>query len=145
MTGYDRDNTNLNYEDIINLPHPVSKRHKPMPVEDRAAQFAPFAALSGHGEAIAETARLTEGKIELDDYEKLKLDEKVYILQERIAEVPTVCITYFRPDTKKNGGAYLTISQGLKKICPQERLLVMADDTKIRMEDILELSFEQIF
>ena len=113
-----------------------------MPVEDRAAQFAPFAALSGHGEAIAETARLTEGKIELDDYEKLKLDEKLYILQERIAEVPTVCITYFRPDTKKNGGAYLTISQGLKKICPQERLLVMADDTKIRMEDILELSFK---
>ena len=142
MTGYDRDNTNLNYEDIINLPHPVSKRHKPMPVEDRAAQFAPFAALSGHGEAIAETARLTEGKIELDDYEKLKLDEKVYILQERIAEVPEVCITYFCPDEKKAGGTYLTISQGLKKICPQERLLVMADDTKIRMEDILELSFK---
>ena len=116
-----------------------------MSIYNRAAQFAPFAALSGHGEAIAETARLTEGKIELDDYEKLKLDEKLYILQERIAEVPTVCITYFRPDTKKNGGAYLTISQGLKKICSQEHLLVMADDTKIRMEDILELSFEQIF
>ena len=130
------------YEDIMYLEHHVSKKHPLMSTYNRAAQFAPFAALSGHGEAIAETARLTEGKIELDDYEKLKLDEKLYILQERIAEVPTVCITYFHPDTKKNGGAYLTISQGLKKICPQERLLVMADDTKIRMEDILELSFK---
>ena len=125
------------YEDILYLEHHVSKKHPQMSIYNRAAQFAPFAALSGHGEAIAETARLTEGKIELDDYEKLKLDEKVYI-----AEVPEVCITYFRPDTKKNGGAYLTISQGLKKICPQERLLVLADDTKIRMEDILELSFK---
>ena len=122
------------YEDILYLEHHVSKKHPQMSIYNRAAQFAPFAALSGHGEAIAETARLTEGKIELDDYEKLKLDEKVYILQERIAEVPEVCITYFRPDAKKNGGAYLTISQ--------ERLLVMADDTKIRMEDILELSFK---
>ena len=130
------------YEDILYLEDHVSKKHPQMSIYNRAAQFAPFAALSGHGEAIAETARLTEGKIELDDYEKLKLDEKLYILQERIAEVPEVCITYFRPDTKKNGGAYLTISQGLKKICPQERLLVMADDTKIRMEDILELSFK---
>lgn len=130
------------YEDILYLEHHVSKKHPQMSIYNRAAQFAPFAALSGHGEAIAETARLTEEKIELDDYEKLKLDEKVYILQERIAEVPEVCITYFCPDEKKTGGTYLTISQGLKKICPQERLLIMADDTKIRMEDILELSFK---
>lgn len=129
------------YEDILYLEHHVSKKHPQMSIYNRAAQFAPFAALSGHGEAIAETARLTEGKIELDDYEKLKLNEKVYILQEQIAEVPEVCITYFCPDEKKTGGTYLTISQGLKKICPQERLLVMADDTKIRMEDIFELSF----
>ena len=87
------------YEDILYLEHHVSKKHPQMSIYNRAAQFAPFAALSGHGEAIAETARLTEGKIELDDYEKLKLDEKLYILQERIAEVPEVCITYFRPDT----------------------------------------------
>ena len=133
------------YEDIMYLEHHVSKKHPQMSRYNRAAQFAPFAALSGHGEAIAETARLTEGKIELDDYEKLKLDEKLYILQERIAEVPEVCITYFRPDTKKNGGAYLTISQGLKKICPQECLLVLEDDTKIKMENILKLSFDQIF
>lgn len=130
------------YEDILYLEHHVSKKHPQMSIYNRAAQFAPFAALSGHEEAIAETARLTEGKIELDDYEKLKLNEKVYILQERIAEVPEVCITYFCPDEKKTGGTYLTISQGLKKICPQERLLIMADDTKIRMEDILELSFK---
>ena len=67
MTGYDRDNTNLNYEDIINLPRPVSKRHKPMPVEDRAAQFAPFAALTGHQAAIEEAARVTDVRMELDE------------------------------------------------------------------------------
>ena len=67
MTGYDRDNTNLNYEDIINLPHPVSKRHKPMPVEDRAAQFAQFAALTGHQAAIEEAARVTDIRMELDE------------------------------------------------------------------------------
>lgn len=133
------------YEDIMYLEHHVSKKHPQMSRYNRAAQFAPFAALSGHGEAIAETARLTEGKIELDDYEKLKLDEQLYILQERIVERPKVCITYFRPDAKKDGGAYLTVCQNLKKICPQERLLVLEDDTKIKMEDILKLSFDQIF
>ena len=74
MTGYDMDNTNLNYEDIINLPHPVSKRHKPMPVEDRAAQFAPFAALTGHQAAIEEAARVTDMRMELDEEMKEQLN-----------------------------------------------------------------------
>ena len=77
MTGYDRDNTNLNYEDIINLPHPVSKRHKPMPVEDRAAQFAPFAALTGHQAAIEEAARVTDMRMELDEEMKEQLNVKL--------------------------------------------------------------------
>ena len=77
MTGYDRDNTNLNYEDIINLPHPVSKRHKPMPVEDRAAQFAPFAALTGHQAAIEEAARVTDIRMELDEEMKEQLNVKL--------------------------------------------------------------------
>lgn len=106
------------YEDILYLEHHVSKKHPQMSIYNRAAQFAPFAALSGHGEAIAETARLTEGKIELDDYEKLKLDEKLYILQERIAEVPTVCITYFRPDTKKEWWSISYHQPGSEKDLP---------------------------
>ncbi|EGX77922.1 hypothetical protein HMPREF9457_00426 [Dorea formicigenerans 4_6_53AFAA] len=77
MTGYDRENTNLNYEDIINLPHPVSKRHKPMPVEDRAAQFAPFAALTGHQAAIEEVARVTDMRMELDEEMKEQLNVKL--------------------------------------------------------------------
>lgn len=77
MTGYDRDNTNLNYEDIINLPHPVSKSHKPMPVEDRAAQFAPFAALTGHQAAIEEAARVTDMRMELDEEMKEQLNVKL--------------------------------------------------------------------
>ena len=80
MTGYDRDNTNLNYEDIINLPHPVSKRHKPMPVEDRAAQFAPFAALTGHQAAIEEAARVTDMRMELDEEMKAGAENPTCIL-----------------------------------------------------------------
>ena len=129
------------YEDMIYLEHHVSKNHPQMSIHDRAAQFSPFAALTGHGEAIAETARLTDRKIELDDYEKLKLDEKLEILQARIREIPEVSITYFCPDTKKDGGSYLTIHNGLKKIDSVERMLVMVDDTKIKMEDILDISF----
>ena len=129
------------YEDMIYLEHHVSKNHPQMSIHDRAAQFSPFAALTGHGEAIAETARLTDRKIELDDYEKLKLDEKLEILQARIREIPEVSITYFCPYTKKDGGSYLTIHTGLKKIDSVVRILVMTDDTKIKMEDILDISF----
>ena len=129
------------YEDMIYLEHHVSKKHPQMSVHDRAAQFSPFAALTGHGEAIAETARLTDRKIELDDYEKLKLDEKLFILQEKIKETPEVYITYFCPDTKKDGGTYLTVSQRLKKIDSVERILVMVDGMKIKMEDVLDISY----
>lgn len=129
------------YEDMIYLEHHVSKKHPQMSIHDRAAQFSPFAALTGHGEAIAETARLTDRKIELDDYEKLKLDEKIYILQGRIKERPEVYITYFKPDAKKEGGRYLTVSKRLRKIDSVERVLVMEDETKIKMEDVLDISF----
>ena len=95
-----------NYEDIINLTHHVSKKHPQMSMHDRAAQFAPFAALSGHSEAIAETARLTDRKIELDEYEKMNLDEKLIVLQEHIRETPEINVTYFCPDDNKDGGRY---------------------------------------
>ena len=129
------------YDDIINLPHHVSRKHPQMSIHDRAAQFAPFAALTGHGEAIAETARLTDRKIELDDYERLKLDEKLLILQEHIMEMPEISVTYFCPDEKKEGGKYVTITKALRKINEMERTLLMEDGMQIRIEDILEVSF----
>ena len=129
------------YDDIINLPHHVSRKHPQMSIHDRAAQFAPFAALTGHGEAIAETARLTDRKIELDDYEKMKLDEKLLILQEHIMEMPEISVTYFCPDEKKEGGKYVPITKALRKINDMERTLLMEDGMQIRIEDILEVSF----
>ena len=129
------------YDDIINLPHHVSRKHPQMSIHDRAAQFAPFAALTGHGEAIAETARLTDRKIELDDYERLKLDEKLLILQEHIMEMPEISVTYFCPDEKKEGGKYVTVTKALRKINDMERTLLMEDGMQIRIEDILEVLF----
>ena len=94
------------YDDIINLPHPTSQRHPRMPIHDRAAIFSPFAALSGHGAAIAETARLTEQRIELDEDTRAELDRKQAVLLEHMDEQPEITITWFQPDERKDGGAY---------------------------------------
>ncbi|MDY3919230.1 MAG: hypothetical protein SOZ59_09560 [Candidatus Limivivens sp.] len=133
-----------NYDDIINLPHHVSRHHPQMSMHDRAAQFAPFAALTGHSEAIAETARLTERKVELDEYEKEKLDEKLLILQALGEELPEITVTYFCPDGKKEGGCYKTEKKVLRRISETRHTLVMEDGTEIRIDDILDLSCEQM-
>ena len=127
------------YDDIINLPHPTSQRHPRMPVHDRAAIFSPFAALSGHGAAIAETARLTERRMELDEDTRAELDRRQAILLEHIDEQPEVTITWFHPDERKDGGAYLTATGRLKKLRELERLLVLADGTEIPLEDVVAL------
>ena len=127
------------YDDIINLPHPTSQRHPRMPVRDRAAIFSPFAALSGHGAAIAETARLTERRMELDEDTRAELDRKQAVLLEHIDEQPEITITWFQPDEKKDGGAYLTTTGRLKKLRELERILVLADGTEIPMEDVVAL------
>ena len=127
------------YDDIINLPHPTSKRHPRMPVHDRAAIFSPFAALSGHGVAIAETARLTERRIELDEDTRAELDRRQAILLEHIDEQPEVIITWFQPDEKKDGGVYLTATGRLKKFREVERILVLADGAEIPLEDVVAL------
>ena len=95
------------YDDIINLPHPTSTKHPRMPMSDRAAIFSPFAALTGHAAAIQETARLTDQRIELDEDTKAELDRKQKILMDYIADQPEVTITWFCPDEKKSGGAYV--------------------------------------
>ena len=127
------------YDDIINLPHHTSKRHPRMPVRDRAAIFSPFAALSGHGAAIAETARLTEQRIELDEDSRAELDRRQAVLLEHMDKQPELTVTWFQPDEKKDGGAYLTTTGRLKKLKELERLLLLADGTEIPLEDVVAL------
>ena len=127
------------YDDIISLPHPPAKRHPRMPIRDRAAIFSPFAALSGHGAAIAETARLTEQKIELDEDTKAELDRRQAVLLEHMDERPELTVTWFQRDEKKDGGAYLTTTGRLKKLRELERSLVLTDGTEIPLEDVVTL------
>lgn len=127
------------YDDIINLPHPTSKRHPRMPICDRAAIFSPFAALSGHGAAIAETARLTEQRIELDEDTRAELDRRQAVLLEHMDEQPELTVTWFQRGEKKDGGAYLTTTGRLNKLRELERILVLTDGTEISLEDVVTL------
>ena len=127
------------YDDIINLPHPTSIKHPQMSIQDRASIFSPFAALSGHAGAIAETARLTEQRMELDEDTKAELDRRQAILLEHIREQPEITVTWFQPDERKEGGAYLTTTGRLKKIDPIEQTLVLLDGTSIQSEDVFNL------
>ena len=127
------------YDDIINLPHPISAKHPRMPLYDRAAQFSPFAALSGHGAAIEETARLTDRRIELDEDTKAMLDLKQQILADRIAERPEISVVWFRPDARKEGGQYVTTVGQLKKVDDIARILQLADGITIPLDEVLEL------
>ena len=124
------------YEDIINLPHHVSKTRPQMSMLDRAAQFSPFAALTGYDAAIKETGRLTDEKIEMDEDRKTALDMKQTYLIEMLDEQPEISITYFLPDTKKSGGAYVTVTGNLKRFDEYERLLILTDGKKIPMDVI---------
>ena len=127
------------YEDIIHLPHLTSKNHPRMSIHDRAAQFSPFAALTGHTAAIAETARLTDRKMELDEDTRAELDRRQAILLEHIDQRPEVTVTWFQPDERKDGGAYVTTAGRLKKIDQVERILVLTDGTHIPLDDVAAL------
>lgn len=127
------------YDDIINLPHHQSAERVHMSLHDRAAQFSPFAALTGHEEAIEETARITEERIILDESAIEKINEKLYEISQHPAEKWKVSITYFRPDTLKKGGAYLTDVGTVKKIDAIEKLVLMDSGMKIAMEQIVEM------
>ena len=125
------------YDDMIDLPHPSSKKHPRMSIRDRAAIFSPFAALSGHGAAIVETARLTDRRMELDEDTKEELDQKQAVMMEHIEEQPEVTVTWFQPDERKEGGAYLTVTGRLKKIDEAERTLTLLDGMSILLEDVV--------
>lgn len=136
------------YEDIIHLPHHVSKKHPRMSAIDRAAQFSPFAALTGYDDAVEETARLTEERIELDDYQKDVLGHRLQMLADRLGEHPDIAITYFQPDERKTGGAYVTSVGMVKKVDEFSRVVVMTDGTRIPFDEIIRIEgqmFESIW
>ena len=124
------------YDDIINLPHHVSDYHTPMPIENRAAQFAPFAALNGHDEAIAEIARLTEKRKDLSEEEITLLSKKLYYALEKEVEIK---VKYFIPDNTKSGGNYQTVSGTIKKWNEIEQTLLMKDDIIIPINLIADI------
>ncbi|MDO5417228.1 MAG: hypothetical protein Q4F29_08515 [Lachnospiraceae bacterium] len=130
------------YEDIIKLPHPTSRNHPRMSMQNRAAQFSPFAALTGYGAVIKETARLTDRRIELDEYEKAALDEKLQMLREQTGRRTEITVTYFLPDQKKSGGAYIEVTGQVKKTDEYTHTIVMEDGTGIPMDEILEIEIQ---
>lgn len=137
MSGYYKDEHR--YDDIIQLPHHQSTKRAHMSLHDRAAQFAPFAALTGHEAAIEETARLTENEIMLDETAIADVNDKLYEISQHLAEQWRVSITYFKPDRKKQGGAYLTDVGVIRKINETEQFILMDSGVQIKMEQIIKI------
>ena len=133
---------NGKYDEIMGLPHHVSKTRPQMPMSDRASQFAPFAALTGYDAAIKETGRLTDERIELDEGALTALNMRYQLLMDALDEEPEVEITYFKPDERKAGGEYVTATGAVIKVDDFERLITMQDGTKIPMDDILSIDGE---
>lgn len=127
------------YADLLDVPRPTRHIRPPMPRGDRAAQFAPFAALTGHYAAILETARVTQSRMELTEDEKKRLDYKQQLLQVHIAQHPAVTVKYFLPDERKDGGEYRVLSGNLRGINLHRRTLCFLDGTEIALDDIVEL------
>lgn len=129
-----------NYNDIINLPHYEPKRHPRMNIESRAAQFAPFAALTGYEDAVKETARLTDERIEIDDGLKMFLNERLQIILNNIKDKPEVRFTYFVHDKNKEGGKYITITGNINKIDLANGYVILTDKTKIPINEIINIA-----
>lgn len=128
------------YDDIINLPHHVSKKHPQMSLHDRAAQFAPFAALTGYDEEVRETARITEEFHLVLGREKEEIDQKLLILQQNQYSHPVISIQYFVPDNRKKGGRYEEMTEGIKKLDVVNEKLIMIDGTVICFKHIKEIN-----
>lgn len=135
---------NEKYDEIMGLPHHVSKTRPQMPMSDRAAQFAPFAALTGYDSAIKETGRLTNERIELDEDALTTLNVKYQFLMDALDEEPEIKITYFKPDERKAGGEYVSAIGAVKKVDDFERLITMQDGTRIPMDDVYDMSISDI-
>ena len=130
------------YDDIINLPHHTSPRHPRMPISDRAAQFAPFAALVGYDDAVEETARVTDDMIEHSEEMKAMLDEKLRALTEMLERSPEITVTYFVPDKRKSGGEYKRFNGRLKRLDGYEKVMIFEDGKRIAYDKIYALEWE---
>lgn len=139
MTGKDAEDSHR-YDDIIDLPHHVSATRPHMELSDRAAQFSPFAALTGYESAVREAARLTDQRVELDENAREALDKKLAVLEGQLAERPRVTVTYFVPDERKEGGSYVTVSGRVKRIRGDEGTLVFEDGRRVGVGDIVDMS-----
>ena len=132
-----------NYDDIIALPHPEPRTHPRMSLHDRAAQFSPFAALTGHSAAIAETGRLTDSRITLDESEIARVDAALQRLRELLPQAPAVSITYFVPDERKAGGSYQTVTGTARRIDTANGVLLLTDQRAIPIPDILDVAIQK--
>ena len=128
------------YEDILHLPHPEPKKHQRMTLENRAAQFSPFAALTGHNEAIKETERLTDRKIELEEDAIADINRTLIWIKDNINNNPEVVVTYFVPDYKKTGGKYVTSTVNISKIDETNHCIITNNEIKIAIHNILEIT-----
>ena len=128
------------YDDIIHLPRPVSKKHPPMPLSKRAAQFLPFAALTGFEAEIAEAARLTQDAPELGEDALVALDEQLSLLRARLNEQPEITVTRFVPDERKAGGRYETVTGRVRRLDEANRVLLLTDGVRIDLDDLVELT-----
>lgn len=128
------------YDEILPLPRPVSDRRLPMPMRSRAAQFAPFAALTGYDEAVQEAGRRTACRIELSEDEAEALNRKLCALRSRIGEQPEILVTWFRPDEKKTGGAYCTVCSRAVAWQEYRRMFLLQNGLEIPVDDILEIT-----
>ena len=134
--------SNRKYDDIINLPHHVSERHAQLSKASYAAQFSPFAALTGYDGIVSEAARVTDERVELGETDMEILSAKLQITLEREKEHPQVVVTYFKPDEKKSGGAYLQKTAEIKRVDDVERLIYFTDGTKLPIDDVVNLEGE---
>lgn len=132
---------NNRYDEIMGLPHHVSTTRPQMPMSDRAAQFAPFAALTGYDSAIKETGRLTDERIELDEEALTALDRKYQLLIEALDDAPEVTIIYFQPDERKAGGQYVSATGTVKKVDTFGRRILLQDGTRIPLDSVYDLRF----
>lgn len=130
------------YDDIIDLPHHVSATRPRMPLENRAAQFSPFQALTGYEDAVAETARLTDKRMELDENAIEPLERKLALLADRMEEQPEVTITFFQPDERKEGGAYVAATGAVKKMDGVRRVVILKNGVEICIQDIIDIEGE---
>jgi len=127
------------YSDIIDLPHHVSTVHPPQPMDKRAAQFSPFAALTGYDDAVEETARYTDRKQTLEEEEKAKINAVLHSLLADIKEQPAVCLEYFVPDPFKQGGRYVSTEAAVKKIDTYRRCILLSSGKEIPFDDLFRL------